>query len=110
VIDEDTATYIRGSALANLVVDWNDSAGLPVDLSLGHTFALRVGTRGAPAIFTKTDGIVGTATGLVVTWADEGEILDLDKGAYIIQFDAIRTIDGKPRRLQANLHIIDSVN
>lgn len=100
-----SATYVKGSDLADLTVVWQDSDGTAIDMASGYSFSVKVGQRGSAATFTKTTGITGTSTGLTVAWATTGELNDLEPGGYTIQFTATRTSDSKQRIQQGRLDI-----
>lgn len=104
-----TASYVKGSDLADLSVTWQDATGTAIDMSTGYTFSTKVGTVGSAAVFTKSTGHTGTTTGLTLQWATSGELNDLDAGVYTIQITATRTSDSRQRRQQGMLQITGEI-
>lgn len=102
-------TYIAGSDLPSLDIDWQDADGNTIDFSSGFTFEVKVGKIGRTAAFTKTSGVTGAATdpNISITWAD-GELDGLSKGTWTILVIATRTSDGLQRRMHATLTVEES--
>jgi hypothetical protein len=76
-----TVLYRRGAAAPNLLLEWLDTDGAPIDLTSGtFTLYLRDTSLGDAAL-TKATGVTGSATGrLTVAWADND--LDLTETSY----------------------------
>lgn len=104
-----SATYVKGSDLADLVVTWLDSDGVAINMSSGYTFSVKVGNPGSSANFTKSSGLTGTTTGLTVQWATSGELNGLDAGIYTIQITATRSSDSRERIQQERLTILPAI-
>lgn len=104
-----SATYVKGSDLADLTVTWQDSDGTAIDMSTGYTFSTKVGVPGQAATFTKSTGHTGTTTGVTLQWATSGELNDLAAGNHTIQITATRTSDSRNRIQQGTLQILDAI-
>lgn len=104
--------YTKGAELPDLAITWLDHTGEVIDFSTGWTFAIKVGTPGKPAEFTKDTGITGddTAPNLVIAWATTGELDSLAPNkAYTLAITAKRTTDDKERKMNTTIYIGDTV-
>lgn len=107
-----TVPYTNGADLPDLAITWKDHAGNIINFSTGWTFSVKVGVVGATALFTKTTGITGAATGpnLVIAWAVTGELNSLAPNkSYTVSITATRTADGKERKMATTIFIKDTV-
>jgi len=89
--------YVQGSDLPDLGIEWYDSDGNVRDFSTGWTFVVKVGTPGSAALFSKSSGIVGSATipNLTISWSTSGELNTIAAGLYSADIIATRTADNK---------------
>lgn len=92
-------SYTQGSDLPDLALTWKDRSGALIDLSVPHTYELKIGYPGETALVTKTTGFVGAATApnFIAQWATTNELNTLAPGNYYVQIKATRTSDGKQR-------------
>lgn len=94
------SSYVQGSDLPDLAINWYDSAGNPVDFSSGWSYQVKVApVNSTVASFTKTTGVTGAATtpNLTISWATTGELNSLDAGSYVVQVRATRSSDDRQR-------------
>lgn len=100
-------TYNQGATLpgTTLTCTERNPAGVdvPVDLSAGYTFRLVVGDPASPA-FVKTTGIVGTTSGVSVSWAASGELGTLLPGRYLLTL--VATTGGQARKFTTRLDVL----
>lgn len=107
-----SVVYVENAELPDLALTWLDSHGDIIDFSSGYTFSVAVGVVGSAAIFTKSTGIVASASdpNLTLQWATAGELSTLTAGTtYTATVTAIRTSDSKERKMQFTIFIEDSV-
>lgn len=111
-----TVEYIVGADLENLDC-WVTSNRVLIDLSSGYSFSLAVTSTDGTVQFTKTSGITGdTGSGteesgspnLMFEWDTSGELNTLDAGRYIGDLTITRIADGRQRRRQFYLDMIQS--
>lgn len=91
-------SYKKGAELDPWPYEHRDSDGELVDFSSGWTFSLTVATsKTAAAAVTKTTGITGLSTGVLVEWATTGELNSLTASdiPYVVQLRARRTSDSR---------------
>lgn len=107
----NSTTYIQGSDLPDLAIEWTDQAGNVIDYSSGHTFELRIGDPGSTPLITKTTNITGAAAtpNVTIAWATSGELNTLPPGSYEADLIATRTVDSKQRKLRFPLHILAAI-
>jgi len=98
--------YIQGSDLGDAALTVKEN-GTVLDLSTGHTFALKVGTPGSAALLTKSTGITGAATSpnVTIAWATTGELNTLPPGIYDADLIITRTADSKDRKRRFQLRV-----
>lgn len=98
--------YIQGAELPDIPLEWRDEAGVLIDFSTGHTFALALTQGGGSPVLNKASGISGdsAAPNVRVSW-DADELDPLTPGHYLATLTATRTADGKDRKMRFLLAI-----
>jgi hypothetical protein len=104
-----STSYIQGADLPDLTINWV-VGGVLLDMT-GHTFVLRLGTPGDPAVLEKTTGITGAATSpnVTIAWATTGELNTLAAGFYQAHLVATRTSDSKQRIMPFGLTVRSAI-
>lgn len=80
-----TVNYVSGAERPALTINMLDETNSTIDLT-GYTCTLKLGLTSTTTALTKSSGIVGSTTGITVTWS-AGE-LALPAGSYIGEITA----------------------
>jgi hypothetical protein len=91
--------YVAGSERPALVVQLLDDDGAVIDLT-GYTCSLKIGDP-TTTVLTKTAGVVGSASGITVTWS--ASELAIQPATYL--GEAIATSGGLDYRRQFSITI-----
>ena len=114
-----TMEVVVGQELPDWNVFWYATPTTLVDLSVSHTYELKVvlPSDTSTAIFTTTTGLTGAAGSLTtdtpnlgVAWSTTGELNSLTGGnTYLAQLKATRTSDSKVRIRQFHISALAAI-
>lgn len=103
--------YYKSAERPDITLTWRGNNGAVLDLSVGYSFELKIGSPGSAAIFTKTAGINGaqTSPNLTISFIS-GELDDVPVGLHAAQLRARETAGSQDRYMQFWFLFLDAVN